>query len=414
MDKYLDVFLENNKGCEIKIEEGYYVFNNPWCDNTFILKFKEGDDFKGFESLCFPKEFYAIYHQEEGMYEFFYAPIKNNECYIDRAFEFNYEILPFVGKYSEPTDIFIRIAKSFVEIDNSQTEYRNLIKFRDYYNQENLPDLFKRYFSDKKPINFFIKGPFRDLKITHIDFFKHVNFYMSYYDRKTPQIQIIDADDYSEVAKYQLPCLSVVGAFPNHIAMRCIDEVLLGLLTVAMYTRDLRLKYIFYYQVLEYCSYYYIEANLRRRLNNVIRNPDVVYNSEKYCQVIIDEFRGNIKYSDDGKRLGKLINDYCAVSDIKIEIMENIEFFKESVEFDGGFKIVGIIKDPKDLDSSSSDIIDKIKLNIEKIRNVLVHVRESRENKVILPSKRNNMLLAPYTYLIRRIAEIVALRFGDK
>ena len=146
MDKYLDGFLINNKGCEIKLEEGFYIFNNPWSDNTFVLKFLEVDDFKGFESLCFPKELYAIYHQEEDIYEFFYAPIRKNECYINRSFEFNYERLQFIGKYSEPTNVFIKIAKSFVEIDNSQTEYRNLIKFRDYYNRENLPELFKNYF----------------------------------------------------------------------------------------------------------------------------------------------------------------------------------------------------------------------------------------------------------------------------
>jgi len=38
----------------------------------------------------------------------------------------------------------------------------------------------------------------------------------------------------------------------------------------------------------------------------------------------------------------------------------------------------------------------------------MVHVRESRENKVILPTRHNTDLLIPYMFLIRRIAEVVA------
>ena len=49
--------------------------------------------------------------------------------------------------------------------------------------------------------------------------------------------------------------------------------------------------------------------------------------------------------------------------------------------------------------------------NITKIRNVIVHLRESRENTVILPTEKNNIYLLPYLYLLRRIAEKVAIQF---
>ena len=50
---------------------------------------------------------------------------------------------------------------------------------------------------------------------------------------------------------------------------------------------------------------------------------------------------------------------------------------------------------------------------LEKIRNVLVHARESRENCVILPSEENDNKLLPYLCLIRRIAETIAFRYNQ-
>ena len=37
--------------------------------------------------------------------------------------------------------------------------------------------------------------------------------------------------------------------------------------------------------------------------------------------------------------------DYCNFSDIKHELNQNLEFFTQPLEFDGGFKIEGILND---------------------------------------------------------------------
>ena len=64
----------------------------------------------------------------------------------------------------------------------------------------------------------------------------------------------------------------------------------------------------------------------------------------------------------------------------------------------------------KDLDNKSTELIRSIVDRVDRIRNVLVHIRESRENKVILPTVKNNRNLTPYLYLIRRLAEYIAIR----
>jgi hypothetical protein len=56
-------------------------------------------------------------------------------------------------------------------------------------------------------------------------------------------------------------------------------------------------------------------------------------------------------------------------------------------------------------------MLSTIRKNIERIRNVLVHLREQRENKVILPTPDNDKKLLPYLYLIKRIAEKIAIQY---
>src|SRR5690606_36653027 len=106
-------------------------------------------------------------------------------------------------------------------------------------------------------------------------------------------------------------------------------------------------------------------------------------------------------------KLTKLISDYITVEDIQEEIKCNIKYFTKDVEFDGKFKLPALVNDDKIFDKIKTesketkdkkkekdrlrqDLINQIADRIEKIRNVLVHIRESRENKVIFPTRKDN------------------------
>lgn len=411
MDKALENFKKINEYSIITEEPEYFNIENAWNDKTFTLKFKKEDDLKLFKNIVLPKELSALYHSDINKYEFIFTPIKKDDEIINREFEFIYDGKTFKASFNEPTEVFIQIAKSFRETDSSSvTDYRHLLKFRDYYKQENLPKFIKMYFKERVPINFFIEGPFNEISTKHIEFFKHLNFYMAFFDRVTPQILIFDSED-NEQEKYEIPCLNKISCFPKKINAREIDPILLDLLHIAKSTQNIRLKYIFYYQVLEYCSYYYLNSDLKRKLNNIVRNPDILNNSDRYSQYIVEEFKNYFKSNDDSQKLEKVITDFCDYLDIKNEISSNFEYFANGIEFDGGFKISGIINNRECIENPPKNIMINIKTNIEKIRNVLVHIRESRENKVIHPTERNNRLLIPYLYLLRRIAEITALKY---
>lgn len=121
--------------------------------------------------------------------------------------------------------------------------------------------------------------------------------------------------------------------------------------------------------------------------------------------------KDHFSQKDDSIKLEKTITENVSIEDIKNEIEANKEYFATDLEFEGGLKVNKILKDALSIESLKGDDLILIKKNIEKIRNVLVHLRESRENKVILPTKSNDQQLLPYLFVLRRIAEKVAINF---
>ena len=246
----------------------------------------------------------------------------------------------------------------------------------------------------------------------HIELFKHINFYLSYFDRKSPTILIYDVSSCDQ-ENTAIPCLTSGqnDLFPTNInCSKKIWNAPLDLLETARNTSNIRLKYIFYYQVLEYYSYYYLENSMRRNLKNIINSPDIL-EFDKYSQKIIEEFRNySKKYKEDITKLENLVEEFCTIDDIKIELENNIDCFINNTLFDGGFSSERIAKNRDEL-FKQSELLKMIVRRIDKIRNVLVHARESRENKVISPTSKNSKLLLPYLFLLRRIAEVIAIRY---
>ena len=109
--------------------------------------------------------------------------------------------------------------------------------------------------------------------------------------------------------------------------------------------------------------------------------------------------------------MDRLIKDLCTFDDIKDEIKTNSVYFINETCFEGGLVIKGLFNKEEEIDNPPIEILSSIRRNIDTIRNVLVHARESRENVVISPSQKNALLLKPYLFLLRRLAEIVVLKF---
>ena len=401
-------FKKNNPAIEIVKETDHVNILNMWNDDTFMCRFDKNEDLSSFENILLPEQFSAIQHLKENKFEFIYGPIQDSEAVIGRKFEITYNSETFNAYFDTPSDILKKIAVGFREVkEASETRYRNLRLFRSFYKSDKKPTE-EAFFSKRVPISFYLEGNL-DQIVNYEEFTKTINFYMRFYDRKSPTIlthlPIHDQEKYEEFCHFKST------GFPEHINTVNIEPVLLNLFQIALETANIRMKYIFYYQVLEYCSYYYLNEGLKRSLNNIVKNPDIINNSNEYSKILVEEFKNYFKTNDDRQKLEKLVCDYCSYSDIKNEVLANHEYFSKDLEFDGGFIINAIINNEKEAKNPPKDILKSMIDRIDKIRNVLVHIRESRENKVILPTEKNNKLLIPYLFLIRRIAESIAIKY---
>lgn len=408
MDKNLETLQKNNPSIEIVEETDHINISKLWNDKTFMCRLEKTTNFSPLTSVTFPIELSAIYHTDKSQLEVIFTPLNTKDEIIPRKFTFYHLGTEFKVSFSEPSEVFKIVATGFRETDNSSdTDYRNLRKFRDYYKQDTQPKYIQKYFENRVPINFFIEGDFSKIQNDFVSLSKHLNFYMHFYDRETPTLVIFEQE--LDKKDYNLPCYTQKDKFPEIIKFNRFDPVLLDLFHVARRTSNVRLKFIFYFQVLEYCAYYHLTDELKKRLTNIIKRPDLLNNTSDYSKLLIEEFKDHFRQNDDSIKLEKLVSDFCTWDDIKLEIECNKEYFANDLIFDGEFKIPALIGDKETFESEPKGIIKNIKSNVEKIRNVLVHLRESRENKVILPTPKNNDLLIPYLHLVQRIAEKIAI-----
>lgn len=405
----LKKLIENNPTAIFENKRRYLTIKNLWNDNSFqIVIDKTTNNVDKLYDTVYLEELIAIYHKSEEIIEFIYTPVDPEENIHKRKFDFNYlgkTYKCFYGPTSESLEI---LAKGFQPIIPSEkSNYRNLREYNDFYTLSKQPAFVKEYFKGKKAISFYVKGRLNHFKNDFSHLIKSINFYLTYYDRETPSIVLLPKE--SNKDEYRMPCYSLFDTFPEVINAKSIETTILDILHTAHKTEDVRLQFIFYFQILEYCSYYYLENNIRQKLFNILKRPDININANNYSKNIIEDLQDHLSnHREDAKKMEKTIATFCEISDVKLELTQNIDYFCKDINFEGGFRIPKLFNDKEGLKTITNNTLTTIRTNFEKIRNVLVHLRESRENKVILPTSDNEKLLIPYLYVLRRISEKVA------
>ena len=411
MHKTLEIFQNNNPKVIIKDAKDAFIILKPWNDKSFIHIIPKEMRIPNIKSIILFDDLVAFYDKKIQKFEFIFMPIKKDTPLLIRNFIFNYSGFSFKCYFENSSRILRFFATTFIPSEaEGISEYRNLREFKDYYSKSK-PDYLRDYYKDKAPYSFYVEGPLENIINEKIKFLKSLNFYLSYFDRKSPQIQIMPTD--IETEEVQVPCYSLSDEFPTSINASNLDTILLDIIEVAKKTTDIRLELIFYYQVIEYAAYYFLEENVNKKLNNIIKRPDINTNANDYIREIIEIFTNhfNVHKKSDREKIIKIIRNYCTIDDIKLELFGNKELFKQDLEFDGGFNIKKLFENEDVIKTIGDGILDNIMDNLIKIRNVVVHLREHRENAVILPTDKNNTLIQPYLYVLRRLAEKVAIQY---
>lgn len=410
MHRSLISLKRNNPKINLEEVGNKYLIKNAWNDESFIFLIPNNKRIPNFNNIYLLEEFSSILDKKNKSWEFIYTLENEKNEILKRKFNFNFEGETYRCFFGDSSRYLKFFAETFrFATAETKTTYRNLRFFKDYYSTDK-PDYVKDYFKDKKPFSFYVEGNL-DAIVDKVRFAKTLNFYLSYYDRKSPVIQIFNTENVE--SKTKLPCYALFDNFPDNINASKIDLTLLDILNVASRTADVRLEFIFYYQILEYSAYYFLEKEDDAKLRNILKRPDVNHNANDYIKEIMEVLadRFNIHKSSDKSRLEKTIKHFCTIEDLKLELEENEQSLNQKIEFDGGLKIKALFKDKSAINSSGNGLLNEIIYNISKIRNVIVHLRESRENTVILPTEKNNELMKPYLFLVRRIAEKVAIQF---
>lgn len=196
--------------------------------------------------------------------------------------------------------------------------------------------------------------------------------------------------------------------FPSVISVRQTDEAIMTLLDVAARSAP-RVAYLYYYQVLEYAGHYYVDDKTRNRLRMLVRDPAIAECTDDTVSKLFASLT-DFNHSDEAK-IQKTIEETCDPKNVWSDVVHDREFFSHKVEFEGGYVADPLISTDTTVSAWVTMSMPKLFQVLTKIRNVLVHAREKRENLSILPTNRNNELLRHYVPVIRRVAEEVALRF---
>jgi len=274
--------------------------------------------------------------------------------------------------------------------------------FRDYSDPGTISPAAVRFFETRKPISFFL-GPICVENTDQVlDLARHLNFYMFFFDRNTPQIIIHKPEDLTaEFKEVSQKCV-----FPSSIIGSEIDTYMLDLWSGA---RDVsgRLAFLYYYQMLEYAAFYFIEDQVKLRVEKILRQPNILSSIDTCVSQVVDEIV-DYKLSDEAKlnAVIKRIVDPCKVWTV---IEQYKDAFIQPQQFDGGFAIEPFIKEHWTADDFDGMWLPKIPDKLRHIRNALVHSRESRMGQVIAPTRINSIRIMPWVKVIEEIACQVAI-----
>ena len=413
---YLPVFSENNPHAKVRIDDEMVTIESPWgSKNVAIASSTDNHSFfRELENVRLDPAFDAVIHLDTNTVEVLFLYVNpNNEDHaslMNRQFTLHFDGVRFDCSFAEPSERLMAIARHTQNVpsDDPGRSVPQIAAFRDAQRLDELPDRAKRYFAGKVPINFHIMCHETIDRIDLASLMRHVNFITDYYDRRFPEIVIReDLAEAKNTASWSPRRHIEERLFPAELSVGVIDEVVLQLISVARHAPS-RQAFLYYYQVIEYAGHYFIDERARSQMRRFLRDPALVNCDERKIRDFLSLFTTQANQGDDAK-MKKVIEDVVSPGLIWLEIEHDRDFFSAPRSFDGGFEMPSLISKDMSEDGWKVTWMPNLYDRLTRMRNSLVHARERRENKVILPTIKNNQLIARYEPVIARMAQQIAL-----
>lgn len=412
LKKRLARFFKHNRYGEIGKKGKYFYLFKPWNDDSVAFILKPGSELIGaLNNLILHPRFKAIYHRDSKTMEFIYTVLDTDDPCFKREFKFVLSGKTYTCRYGEASKELLTLSRQFRRTGKeSGTEYRNLLLLREYVqSQSKKRSTSEEAFLGMEPISFYVSGftKFNEDRIVEVS--KHLNFFMQYYDRESPYIVIRspESESMDESTQSRIPEI----AFPETITTKHLDPFLLDLALTANTTTTSRLIFIYYYQIIEYSAFYYMDAKTRTELFKIINSPDIQANADSYIPRILDAINVGV-HQEEVTKIESVVKSTCSLETLWKEIERNMSYFTTKQEFDGGFVIEPLIPENCTEEFFCGNWNPKITTTLRHIRNALVHGREKKSIHVITPTGRNDLLIRPWASIAQCIAEQVII-FGS-
>ncbi len=395
--------------------DGVVVLQNGWGDSTTFIQFPAGEKdaaelAQTLNRLLLPVGLRAVYHRELRTLEFIYTYLdpqnEEDRDLMSRHFAFTYLGREYKCEFREPSTDLLTLARHVRPSPGGGSDLRNLRPFRDAQRLHEMPKDVQAWLSARKPCNFFVHGILESDLADIAPLCRHLNFVMLYHDRLSPRIDLDELDTSAPQPRLKRLRLRV-SPFPSALIAPQIDPVLLNLLETAR-SSPTRLGYLFYYQVFEYAAFRFTDEEVRRELRRIVRNPSIIACSEE----TVAELHAVLAEShrSDDEKMKRMLEASCDPEALWGEIEAHKQAFAEPLRFDGGFELKPLIAATTDAASWQTLWSPKLFDSLTRLRNAIVHAREKRESRVVLPTNANDDRIETYLPLIRRAAEEVALR----
>lgn len=408
MKESLSGFLSNNSHSSIREivgEDTLYAIDGPWGDKSVAVNITNASEdlFEALNSVILPARFSALYHIDTRKMEIIWTAYElpeNQKEVAGRKFSFTYAGNKHACSFGRSSDRLIEIAGAAVPLKMSDTSFRNIQSFRSFSRRLKNPKLVDR--SIAEPVSFWIENIDWD-EAKFVELANNLNFYLSYYDNDGPMIAIHQTNS---LEKPHPKHRYIAGKFPATIKGKRLDNNLLSFWEASA-GGDAARRFQYYYRIIEYASFFYLESSAKIAVKRILASPDIGDDVDKTTEKLMSAFQ--MSKLDEYAKFSQLLTDVIDPKILWAAIKENVPAFSKDIKFDGGFVLKAIIAPSAKEATFLPKGVETFTKAIRDIRNALSHGRDFKSASVIMPTQRNLNALRPWSHLIAVAAGQVVL-----
>ena len=279
-------FLENNKKSKIAgplSDQNSASIMEPWGDESFAINVPTDYETlaEALNNTHLPERFSALWHRDTRRLEFIWTAFPLSATWKDvpgRTFTFRFREHDHICEFGDSSPRLLEIARNFSPVKGGTSDYRNLASYRVHLDKpEGMPSI------ETHPRSFWVSNLDWDEDYA-VALANNLNFYLTYYDAISPYIVIHaprDNANTKQQTRYPL------GSVPTEIDGREIDDILLELWQAAR-GGDSAVRFLFYFRIIEFASFTYLETKARQEIRKILAAPHARSNLISVTEDVVD------------------------------------------------------------------------------------------------------------------------------